>query len=95
MKFCVAIYLLLLVPGLGRSEQMDMRDFIRLSEGMTEAEVLYRVGPPDYESVYHDNHYVTRKIWYYIPERSGSSGWITEIVYHHDGTVTDLKRTRP
>jgi len=77
------------------AEMIRMQDFIRLSRGMSEAEILYRVGPFDHESVstdYHNN--VIKKVWYYIPTRQSSDAWITEIEFDRSGTVQSLDRYR-
>lgn len=72
-----------------------MRDYNLLSRGMSEAEVLYRVGPYDHETRYTDyDHAVTRKVWYYIPARVTSSSWITEIEFDQNGSVQSLVRYR-
>lgn len=87
---------LLLAPtSPGRADMIPMRDFIRLKNGMSEAEVLYRVGTPDHESLYMDYHHnVLRKVWYYIPARTASNAWITEITFDHAGVVQSLQRDR-
>jgi hypothetical protein len=62
---------------------------------MSEAEVLYRVGPYDHETRYTDyDHNIVRKIWYYIPARSTSNSWITEIEFDANGLVQSLARYR-
>lgn len=75
-----------------------MSDYIHLSRGMTEAEVLYRVGPPDHETIasdYYNN--ILNKTWYYIPSKSETSNrsWITEIVFSGNGKVRSLDRYKP
>jgi len=77
------------------ADMIPMRDFILLKTGMSEAEVIYRVGPFDYESVntdYYNN--VISKIWYYIPADRGSDKWITEIVIDRKGRIKALERYR-
>ncbi|MBI2994928.1 MAG: hypothetical protein HYY48_12250 [Gammaproteobacteria bacterium] len=72
-----------------------MRDYIRLDRGMSEAEVLYRVGPYDHQSISSDHyHNIIRKTWYYIPERRNSDSWITEIEFDHGGIIQSLRRYR-
>ena len=83
------------LPTTVRSEMIDMRDFIQLRNGMTEAEVLYRVGAYDYESIATDHyHNITRRTWYYIPFERGSDTWITEISFNRRGQVESMKRYR-
>ncbi len=73
-----------------------MRDFHLLDTGMSQAEVLYRVGPPDRESVFDGGYHggPTKIIWYYIPARSASA-WITEIIFDGNGEIQDTKRYKP
>ena len=62
---------------------------------MSEAEVLYRVGSYDYESVQTDYfNNILRKTWYYIPSDSGSDKWITEIVIDKTGRISSMDRYR-
>ena len=76
--------------------EIDMRDYNLLRRGMSEAEVLYRIGPPDHETVYNDYHgIVQRKIWYYIPDGRKSRQWISTITFDSHGIVTELRRERP
>lgn len=86
---------LLLAPYSSHADMIPMRDFNQLKRGMTEAEVLFRVGLYDYESVYTD-HYnnIIRKVWYYIPVNRGSNAWITEIVINRLGEIQSLERYR-
>lgn len=75
---------------------VDLRDFGLLRRGMSEAEVLYRLGPYDHETVHHDHHHhVVRRTWYYIPDGSYSGDWITTIHFDASGRVRSLERTRP
>lgn len=75
--------------------EVDMRDYIMLEEGMTEAEVLYRLGPYDYETVYSDYYHIPiRKRWAYMPAY-GKRGWITEITFDHRGRIQQIERYRP
>jgi len=75
--------------------EVAMRDFNLLSEGMSEAEVLYRLGPYDHETVYTDYYrFPIRKRWAYLPA-PGRKGWITEITFNHSGQVDRIDRYRP
>lgn len=73
---------------------VDLHDYNLLREGMNEAEVLYRLGPRDHETVFYDRDYINKKIWYYIPDGHYSSAWITTIHFDGNGRVTKLERTR-
>ncbi len=87
--------LLGLSAPLGAGE-VDMRDYNLLSRGMSEAEILYRIGPPDHETVTNDYYgRVQRKVWYYIPDGKKSRQWLSTIVFDAYGTVTELRRERP
>ncbi|MGH8245878.1 MAG: hypothetical protein ACREUU_05540 [Gammaproteobacteria bacterium] len=86
---------LALLPNRAGADMIRMRDYNLLTRGMTEAEVLYRVGGYDHESVYTDYHHnIMRKVWYYIPDRHRSDAWITEIEFDHNGVVQSLQRYR-
>ena len=90
------LLMLLLAPAVpSHADMIPMRDFIRLKNGMSEAEVLYRVGAPDHESLFLDYHHnVLHKVWYYIPAGTASNAWITEITFDHAGVVQSLERNR-
>jgi hypothetical protein len=89
-----AACLICTIPG-AYADMIPMRDFNLLSRGMSEAEVLFRVGPYDHETRYTDyDHSVVRKIWYYIPARATSNAWITEIEFDQNGVVQSLNRYR-
>ena len=89
---------LLLLLGLfygsvASAEAIDMRDYIRLRNGMSEAEVLYRLGPYDHETVRTDRYnYVLEKTWFYIPSHDSTIKWITEIQFNSKGKIVDLDR---
>ena len=86
---------ILFIPCIASADMIPMRDFILLKRGMSEAEVLYRVGPYDYESVRTDyDRNIISKTWYYIPAGQGSDKWITEIVIDMHGKVKELERYR-
>ena len=77
------------------ADTMPMRDYHLLDIGMSQAEVEYRVGPPDRESVFHGGYHggTTKIIWYYIPD--GPNGWITEIIFDARGRIKDTRRYKP
>lgn len=80
------------------ADAVPMRDFIYLRTGMSEAEVLYRIGPYDHETIaYGYYHNILHKIWYYIPQKGEVSNkeWITEIRFNGDGQVIALDRYKP
>ncbi|MCG8325846.1 MAG: hypothetical protein MI673_10030 [Thiotrichales bacterium] len=80
------------------ADSIPMGEFIRLKTGMSEAEVLYRVGLYDHESIATDYfHNIIQKTWYYIPARSELSNaqWITEIVFDGAGRIITIDRYKP
>lgn len=82
-----------------RAAEVDFRDYLRLDEGMTEAEVFYRLGPADYETYLDDfpdgfRRAPLRKRWAYLPPH-GQSGWITEITFNCAGRVSSMDRYPP
>jgi hypothetical protein len=95
--FLVATTLAAMLYGMAsaRADMIAMRDFNLLKRGMSEAEILFRIGPSDHESLYLDYHHnPLRRVWYYIPEQRGSDAWITEIEFDHLGRVQELRRYR-
>ena len=91
-----AALLLAGLAPLARADMIPMREYIMLDRGMTEAEVLYRVGPCDYKTDQSDYfHDIISTTWYYIPARRSSDGWITEITFDSRGVVQSLNRYRP
>lgn len=86
-----------LVPVIVTAGSVPMRDYNLLSTGMSEAEVLYRLGPYDHETVTYGRFFtILRKTWYYIPTPDEISNfqWITEIQFDDRGLVTGLDRYR-
>jgi outer membrane protein assembly factor BamE (lipoprotein component of BamABCDE complex) len=95
MKKFILLLLSLLYGSATSADAIDMRDYIMLRSDMTEAEVLYKFGPPDHETYQSDSYdYVITKTWYYIPERKGSNKWITEIKFNSNGRIIDHDRSR-
>lgn len=97
LPFAVPLTWAALVCGSASSVagEVDMRDYIMLDEGMTEAEVLYRLGPYDHETVYSDYYHLPiRKRWAYLPAH-GRRGWVTEITFDHRGRIQQIERYRP
>ena len=87
--------LALLYGAAASADEIDMRDYIKLRKGMSEAEVLYRVGPPDHETSRTDFfHDVVRRTWFFIPSQQGSGKWISEIEFDASGRIINLDRNR-
>ncbi len=94
LKLPAFVLMLGLLPPSVSADSLSMRDYHLLDIGMSQAEVEYRVGPPDRESVLGDGiHGPTRIIWYYIPD--AANGWISEIIFDSHGRIRDLKRYKP
>jgi hypothetical protein len=51
---CLRALLVLTCSWAVQAGEIDMRDYIHLSTGMNQAEVLYRVGPPDFQNTCYD-----------------------------------------
>jgi hypothetical protein len=96
LRLPAAALLLLTLPWTAAGQQMVFRDYIHLRTEMSEAQVLYRVGPPTYENVlYGYSGAVFGKIWYYIPEAGQPDPWITEVHFDWRGKVIRIDRNRP
>jgi len=95
MKKLLLLLLVLLYGSLASADAIDMRDYIKLRKGMSEAEVLYRLGNPDHETVRSDYHHnILRKSWFFIPKQRSSDKWITEIEFDSRGRIIKLDRNR-
>ena len=95
MKKLLLLLLVLLYGCLASADAIDMRDYIKLRKGMSEAEVLYRLGSPDHETIKSDHHHnILRKTWFFIPALRSSDKWITEIELDSNGRIINLDRNR-
>ena len=93
MKKLSQFILLSIFSTIANSEAIEMRDYITLRTGMTEAEVLYKFGPSDHETIRSDRlDFTLSKTWFYIPTRNGNHKWITEIKFDSNGRL--IKRDR-
>ena len=72
---------------------VSLRDYGRLRLGMSEAEVLTRIGEPDRERII-NNDFTYQMIWYYIPDGSYSGAWTTTIFFDANGRIKKLERDR-
>ena len=92
MKFTFLL-LISIYSNLLSADAIAMRDYITLRTGMSEAEVLYKFGPSDHETIRSDRlDFVLSKTWFYIPIRSSTDKWITEIKFDSNGRL--IKRDR-
>jgi len=95
MKKLLLLFLVLLYGSMASADAIDMRDYIKLRKGMSEAEVLYRIGAPDHETVRTDYHHnILRKSWFFIPAQKSTDKWITEIEFDSNGRIINLDRNR-
>lgn len=89
------LLLVLLYGSMASADAIDMRDYILLKNGMSEAEVLYRIGPYDHETIKSDRYnYVLRKTWFYIPPQNSTNKWITELKFDANGVLISRDRYR-
>ncbi len=66
------LLLALFYGSLASADAIDMRDYILVQNEITEAEVLYKFGYPDHETINSDYfHHVSSKIWFYLPKLNG------------------------
>lgn len=94
IKILILLFTLLGNSSHAYAEAIPFEDYIFLEVGMSEGEVLLRVGPPDYESQI-GSFYFSQKIWYYIPDGSYSGDRLTKITFDVVGNVIDIERTNP
>jgi len=76
------------------ADPVDFSDYRMLKRGMSEAQILSRIGEPDRETVI-DNALSYKKIWYYLPDGSYSWQFITIITIDANGRVSRIERERP
>ena len=75
------------------ADAIEMRDYITIRTGMSEAEILYKFGPSDHETIRSDRlDFVLSKTWFYIPIRSSNDKWITGIKFDSNGKLIKLDR---
>jgi hypothetical protein len=74
-----------------RARGMSFDTFRKLETGMPEGEVLFRAGPPDYQSNQFLSSGYLGKTWYYYPTRSDP---FTTVIQISGGSVFSLDRVR-
>ncbi|MEX0952172.1 MAG: hypothetical protein WDZ86_07815 [Gammaproteobacteria bacterium] len=91
----ITLFAILLAFGSSNAFAVRLTDYKLLRTGMSEAEVYYRIGEFDRESVFDGGFYggFSKKIWYYMP--SPGNPWLTEITFDHNGQVRELRRYKP
>jgi len=85
---------LLLAVANATAAPIDFSDYRLLERGMSEAEVLMRVGEPDRKFATEGGQ-VGSTAWHYLPGDGDSWQFITIITIGSDGRVTGLERQNP
>ncbi|MGB1799204.1 MAG: hypothetical protein ACPHLK_00070 [Gammaproteobacteria bacterium] len=93
MKKSILLLFTLLYANQASADAIDMKDFLILKNNVSEAEVLFKLGPPDHETINDDcfNH-VLNKTWFYIPKRKSSNKWISEFRFNGNGRLISKDR---
>jgi len=93
MKKFYILLLIMLYGPLASADAIEMRDYIMIRNDISEAEVLYKFGSPDHETINSDyHHYILSKTWFYIPMQAGSNKWITELRFNGNGKLISKDR---
>lgn len=85
-------FLIALLPSLVAAAQVDLREFGLIQRGMSEAEVLVRLGPPDHESFegFSPNNLLLKSYFYFSePDRYQE---ITTVIKFKGGRVVHKER---
>lgn len=96
MKRYVCVLSLLLAMVMPAELLADKLPFSKsrlLRKGMSAAEVLYQVGPPDYRQVL-DPYWTNKQAWFYIPRPDERDPWQTTIYFDNLGNIRDVERTK-
>jgi len=64
-----------------------------LQRGMSAAEVLYLVGPPDFRQL-KDAYWTNVQSWFYIPGATDSDPWQTVIHFDQWGNIRQVDRDK-
>lgn len=95
MKNFNLLLLFLIYSSFAAADAIDMRDFIIVKSDITEAELLYKFGAPDHETVNSDRYnYILSKTWFYIPEKNDSNKWVSEFRFNGNGRLISKDRYR-
>jgi len=99
MKKTILLLLVLiygsLASQLSSADAIDMRDYILLRNAISEAEVLYKFGISDHETISSDYHHnILSKTWFYIPKKNSTNKWITEFKFNSNGKLIAKDRYR-
>lgn len=95
MKKRLLLLSVLFYGNYASADAVDMKDYLILKNKVSEAEVLYRLGPPDHETINDDCYNnVLNKTWFYIPANKGSKKWISEFRFNANGRLISKDRYR-
>lgn len=95
MKNRILLLSILLYANYVSADAVDMKDYLLLKNQVSEAEILYKLGPPDHETINDDCYNnVLNKTWFYIPKRKGSNKWISEFRFNGNGKLISKDRYR-
>lgn len=92
------IHMVLLASLLGVTTIVDagmipFKKYRILSRGMSAAEVLYRVGPPDFRQL-RDPHWTNKQTWFYVPTQTDRDPWQTVIQFDAWGYIQRIDRDK-
>ena len=95
MKKTILLLSVLLYCHYASADAVDIKDFLILKNHASEAEVLFKLGPPDHETINDDCYNnVLNKTWFYIPARKGTNKWISEFRFNGNGRLISKDRYR-
>lgn len=93
MKYLLAmVSLITILVSPVSADQVDLRDFGLITVGMSEAEVLVRLGPPDHESFegFTPSNLLIKSYFYF--SEPGRHQDITTVIRFEGGRVTRKER---
>ena len=95
MKKLMLLLFVLLYGCHAFAEAIALRDYVLLRRGMTEAEVLYRIGTFDRETI-RSNRYdsILSRSWFYIPTQKSANKWISEFRFDANARLIFKDRFR-
>lgn len=93
--FQLSVIALLLsgMAGLAVADTLPFKKSRLLLRGMSVAQVLYLVGPPDHRQL-RDAHWTNMQSWYYIPAATDRDPWETVIHFDAWGNIQNVDREK-
>jgi len=92
-QLCVIALLLSGTAGLAMADTLPFKKSRLLLRGMSAAQVLYLVGPPDQRQL-RDAHWTNMQSWCYIPTPTDSDPWQTVIHFDVWGNIQKVDRKK-